>query len=459
MSQRIYVQLGRIGDQLNVLPMLYDDSQKGGRSAMMVSKDFQDVMDGVSYADKIVFDGGMWDLAQAVKQAELISQDVKVVQLVGPEEIVKAVVKTRNGPEYRAKTDSFQKDQWFLADRVSDWKRQIPLVLDRRDPQREEKLTKQYLPNRKKHILLATNGISSPFPYSPLLHELLTLKFSRQYNIIDLATVKAEKFFDLLGLYEHPDTHCIVATDSAPLHLAYATKLPVVALVNDRPSFWHGSSWRANHVTYIRYHEFAERAVEILDDIQFIGKPGSYFNKGLVSPKIVHVWSMYEDGRDCAEWKPIYDRSPFRWVATPFEPGASGRSSKSELKDEKRLPYLKDVIRIATLRAEDGDIICLTRADTLPCEELTNRVLLALDKPVYARRNTMMNGLVSYHPSVDLFAFTKLWWKQHQTEMPDMILGKDIYWQRILTELLKIQGGIELPFGTIYCKPKQQNTP
>jgi len=61
---------------------------------------------------------------------------------------------------------------------------------------------------------------------------------------------------------------------------------------------------------------------------------------------------------------------------------------------------------------------------------------------------------MSHHPTVDFFAFSKQWWQMHQREVPDMVLGKDIYWPRVLTELFKANGGIELPLGTILCKNK-----
>ena len=208
MNQRIVIQLGRIGDILNILPLLYDDANKGNRSGLMVAKEFSELLDGVSYCDRYVFDGHMSQLDLAVRQAETLSGDVKVCQLVGPLETIKKAIIMRNGVEYRATTESFQKDQWNLAGRLEDWKRQIPLVFDRRDPEREAKLIKQVFPNKRKTILVATGGTSSPFPYSELLYELLRLKFRTYYNIVNISDIKAERFYDLLGVFEDPRATC-----------------------------------------------------------------------------------------------------------------------------------------------------------------------------------------------------------------------------------------------------------
>lgn len=202
----------------------------------MVCKEFAGLFDGISYAEPVIFDGPMFALDAAMQQARGMNSEAVTCQLVGPEEIVKQAVITRNGVEYRATTESFQKDAWNLLGRLGEWKNQYPLVFDKRDSAREAELCARVLPkNRKKTILVSHGGISSPFPYGETLLELLRLKF-KAFNIVDISEVKAERFYDLLGLYEK--AHCLVATDSAPLHLACALpQLPVVALTQDRPSF------------------------------------------------------------------------------------------------------------------------------------------------------------------------------------------------------------------------------
>lgn len=452
---KIYVQLGLFGDCINILPLLYDDAQNGKRNALMLSKDFASLMDGVSYADKLIFDGPPWELDKALAQARSISDDVTVTQLIGPTEIVRQAVITRNGVEYRATTESFLKDQWNLAGRLGDWRKQIPLVFDLRDRQREENLIKQWLPKRKKHILVAAEGTSSPFEFKELLLLLIRLRFGRHYNIINLSSIKAERIYDLLALYEHPQTHCLVSIDSAPLHLAYAVpKLPVVALTNDRPSLWHGSAWRPNHVCHIRYHDFPTRANDMISKIGEIGDERC-FTKRNDSPHIIHVWSEYEG----AQTQYVSQRRVGEYIVNcPVEVGSVGHDSHNSraksLKDDKRFPFVKDVIRLAMLRAHDNDVICLTRSDCW----FSDRVNPQTPTPSFSHRAIQDGDFTYYHPSTDLFLFTREWWRAHQSEYPDMIMGKDPYWHRVLKELMILHGGQSLPFA-VFCNSKPKFDP
>jgi predicted GH43/DUF377 family glycosyl hydrolase len=57
---------------------------------------------------------------------------------------------------------------------------------------------------------------------------------------------------------------------------------------------------------------------------------------------------------------------------------------------------------------------------------------------------------LTFHPTADCFCFTKKWWFEHEKELPDLIMGQDHHWPRVLSELIKKHGGTELPMGTIY---------
>lgn len=445
---KLYIQLGQAGDILNILPLLYADHQKGEPSSLMVAREFAPLLKGCSYLTPIVFDGEVFELQRAIEQAsQYTAHQLIVSQVNGPESAIKDAYH-RVGQEH-AITDSFAKESWHLAQRLHDWKRQLPLVFDRRSPEREAKLLAD-LPQKKKPLLLvAADGVSAPFPFKRLLLTLLQLKYGKAFNIVELP--QAERLYDLLGLYEK--AHCVIAVDSAPLHLAYAIKtLPVVALINDDPSLWHGSPWRPNHVFHCRYQDFPNRVSEMFKAIDEIGSScGSVFNSTLLSPKIIHVYNRYEPVAPDAEksWRIEYTEG---WVSCGIERGATGRDSHfSPIKDSERFPFLKDVLRLACLRAEPQDIICLTKPDTIFSASLSES--LRLTQPCFAHRTILgKSNCHSYHSSIDLFAFTKDWWQTHQNEMPDLIMGRDIYWPRVLSELIKLYGGQELPF-CVYQKP------
>lgn len=454
MTPRLYITLGRAGDILNVLPLLYLDAQAGQRSALMVGKDYAPILEGCSYVDPVIFDGQPHELERAYAEAVATGREVICCQVNGPPE---AVAKLSYGSRSlaHATTESFQKEVWKIAGRLEDWRNQPPLVFDRRNPEREAALCRLLNP-KKKVILVSTKGTSSPFPYPDLLLKLLRLEFTKGYQVIDLANFQAERIFDLLAVFEK--AHCLVTTDSAPLHLAYACpKLPVVALVNDRPLLWNGACWRPNHIAHVRYRDFPRRAVPLLEAIGDIGGLRGFARLHAPGRKIIHVWSEYEagdPGRNASALDTWLEASSNTraWVATPIEVGALGQDSlHSELKDSKRFPYVHDALRLACLRAQDDDLICLTRRDTKFGHDLTAR--LWQHAPCFAHRR--LEAPNTHHPAVDLFCFTKAWWRAHQAEYPPrMVLGLDPYWGRCLLELVKKHGGTELTEAVSRAHPK-----
>lgn len=463
MAQRIYIQLGRLGDLINLLPILHDDAQQGRRAAIMVCKEYAPLFSGCSYCDVIEFDGSMWNVDAAVKQAQAISDDVKCCQVLGDTDVVLRNTYAPAGQKH-AVSDSFQKEAYQVLGRLDLWRKQSKPVFDKRNHVREQAFLNSLPVNPKGAILVAVNGNSSPFQSDELLFEILRLEFPK-VPIIDLSTVRAEQFYDLLAVFEVG--HCLIAADSAPLHLAFAVNIPVVALIADKPSLWHGSSWRTGHIAHIRYNDFANRAMDAIRAIKNIGGPGCPFQKHVKSPKIVHVWSGYELTQ---ENRPRHDvaRSTWEleylsehWISSPHELGATGFDSKRDplLKDKDKVPfpYLKQVIRTAAMRSNDDDIICLTRCDAaFAIEGITDQLL---KHPVcYAHRTIRDEDGDTWHPIVDLFAFTKKWWREHQSECPELILGHDHWWNRVFLTLIKHHGGVELPFAVYRAASEVKST-
>lgn len=446
MTPRLYITLGKTGDILSLLPLLHLDAQSGNRSSLMVAKGYASILEGCSYLDPVIFNGEPHELERAHTEAVATGMEVVCCQVNGPPDQVAALSYKPRGLDH-ATTESFQKEAWKLAGRLGDWRNQPPLVFDRRSPEREAELLK-FWPKNKKVILVSCAGSTSPFPYKDLLFELLRLKFGKGYQIVDLGKFQAERFYDLLALFER--SHCLVTDDSAPLHLAYACPtLPVVALVNDRPLLWNGSCWRPNHIAHIRYRDFPKLAIGMLSHIAAIEGIGCRFRKHGQTPQIIHAWSAYESSPDTEDrrqhaaesWAAEYSLYG-RWVCTPIEVGAIGQdSAHSELRDSKRFPYVHDVLRLACLRANDDDLICLTRCDTAFKPNITDDLLAAA--PCFAHR--WLTPPDTAHPATDLFCFTKRWWREHQGEYPaSMVLGLDHHWHRILMELVKKHGGKEL---------------
>lgn len=418
--RNLYIQLARLGDQLNLLPLLWRDAQEGGRSAMMVQEQYLPHLEN-SYCDILPWKGDTHDIQGAVAEASKLGKPT-CTQVLGPPDMVRKWTYEPAGLEHAVCT-SYQKDAWRVAKRLGDWDYCFPLVFDRRSPEREYKL----IPKSKKRFIIASlDGISSPFPYKALVLELLKLTGC---NIIDLSTIKAERFYDLLGLYER--ARCLVAIDSAPLHLSRAVpELPVVALANDKPMLWNGSSWRPQFIWYCRYSDFPARAHEMVNAIKGIEPL-----KDL--PRIVHVWQAYEGGT-CKVPKSDFAQ----WIATPIEIGSCGKdSAQPHMNDPKRFPYLKDAIRMGLQRARDNDWVCVTRPGTT-IEKGTTQLLVS--KPAcFAYRIAVKDGERTHVPVGDLFCGTKVWWRNVWGEIPDFVMGTDHYWPHVLLALFREQGAFD----------------
>jgi hypothetical protein len=412
---KIFLQLGKIGDVLNILPLAYADSQKGLKVGIMACAEFADVLDGCSYVEKVVFPGKQWELSKALEEAKKLCANVICTQTNGP---VEQVLKCTYEPagQKSAITDSFNREAWKLSGRLVEWGT-IPLVFDKRDKEREKLLMPKgwFGAGKKKRIMLVSAGsTSSPFPYKDLLMELLKLKYPI-FNIIDLSTIRAERFYDLLGLYEA--AHCIVSVDTGHLHLAYAVpNLPVMALVQDRQLYWHGSAWRPQHHFHCRYHDFPTRALEMFTAIHNLQNTPNYSTH-------VYPGEIRED-EILGEFA--------------IQPGSCHRDSVNVLQDKERHPMLRNVIRMALQMQHIKDFV-LTRNDT------HNQTIYNGKLPCYAyRMNRDKDGHYTFAPIVDLFAAPVEFWKKILPEIPDLVMGLDGMWSRVLLEIFKAKNAKEI---------------
>lgn len=444
---KVMILLGRLGDLINALPLFKSESDATKEPCrVLCCREYASLFDGVSYVKCFPFDGKESDLRRARAEAKVLGEVVSL-QVIGNTADVKEFTYGPAGV-LSATTDSFQKEPYKLAGRMDLLSTQPRPVFDRRSKSREKKLRAAIPFDLKQCILVATNGRSSPFAFGEILFELLRSRFHDRYQIIDLSTIKAERFYDFIGLLE--TAHCLVSVDTAFLHLAHACpNLPVCALVADKPALWFGSAWRANHISHIRYGDFPQRAVQMLDAIEGIEDRSEELSNG----KLVHVYSCYEITDESkarhqaakTSWEDQHKSYP--WLSCPIEVGALGRDSQQHplIKDDQPFPFLKDVLRLACYRASDGDAIVLTRADTVMSKGMIEKLSGTL--PAFAHRYYRNGDGDTWHPAADLFAFTKKWWQENQKLCPDYILANDLYWNNGLLSILIRSGAREIPFG------------
>lgn len=476
MADTLYVCLGKTGDIINLLPFLKFEADEGRRSALLTSRRYAPVLDGVSYVDPVIWEGEWNEIIKAVEQHRKGFATVKVCQTANtpnPQKIRELCKNLGIDVNYQ-QPESFAKEQWILAGAFTYWKHQLPLVFDQRNTQREQELLARYA-SKKKLVLVYLGGPhgSSPYPYRAAMWEVINLRFNpRHYTVVDLAKVSTERFYDLLAFYEL--AWCLITIDSAPLHLAYAVPtLPVIALIQDRPTLWHGSPWRPQHACHMRYG-CIDRLPDLLDSLAFIGQPGSR-HKLLPKPYFAHVWSTYHMDEQVlprhSEAKPSWLRlyRSGNWFDVRVDYGAFGRDTANVFKDHStRYPFLKDLIRAAMLATRDGDVIVLTKPDAefLPgLQEVLDTV--TFEHPICAHRMLRFdNGSVPMvHSAVDLFAFTRAWWRRNQHQCPDLVAGSDPHWHRVLKELILLEGGscflnlIQRKPGQLYGVPKSHWRP
>jgi len=441
-----YLNLGRYGDVCSFLPVLQNEyNETGTKPSLIISKDYAEILDGVSYVEPIVYDGPFEDIAGALDYAKTLGHTVTTTQVVGiTDVIVSQVYGNHHGPAIIC--DSFQQDAWRLANKLDLWPRQLPLVFDIRDKKREKRLYRG-IPKTKPWIVVSTGGNSSPFPYNDLLWEILK-NCLPEFHIIDLAEIKAEKFYDILGIMDHPNTAHLILTDSGPIHLAYATTKPVHAIVTDRPSLWHGTAWRPFYASYTRYRNFPRDVTRILDLIR-TPRPKPTL------PNIVHVyqrmpWATGDEKRRNAlaekTWKGI------GWVDLGLDDNCFVRSSAEVIPDEKRrIPMIKDMLRLACLGRDDTDVLVMTNTDTCVASNFIQRLEGTL--PAYAYRHDFkrLDEPLSYdrisagakYAGCDLFAMRVGWWRRNHHLFPDMVLGRHS-WDRIMRELFNLSQGREI---------------
>lgn len=396
----------------------------------MVAAEYTGLLDGVSYVDPLIYDGPHYEIGKAAELAKAIDPKAVCCQINGPVDAVREYVYKPSGREC-AKATSFQKEQWSILGALDRWDENLPLVIDRRSPEREAALAAVMKPGRK-YVLAALDGHSSPFPYKPLVLELLK---HCGYPVIDLSEIRGERLYDLLGLYER--AYCLVAIDSSALQLARAVpELPVLALANDKPLLWNGSSWRPNHYWYCRYSDFPVRAVEMIEAIREIGR---FRWKTFEGRKVIHFWNAY-GGEKC-------DRPEEWWCPLPITVGSCGRDSSMMLKDDRRLPFLRDSLRMALQKAAKDDWICLTRPRTRFIPGAT--VDLAKKEAAYAYRIEAYEGGQTFIPVGDMFWATRAKWQEMLPEIPDLVLGSDHFWPHTLAALFRWKGAVDVT-GSVY---------
>lgn len=278
---RCFIQLGRFGDLILLLPAfkaLFD--RAGAKPIVVVSKEYETVLDGVSYVRRTAVDCHWWrGMAQARQVAtEFFKIPVIIPQwwnsdkpAVPPEARGHHPV-TCHGKNFflnLSQCPNFMFSMWQQCGFTQEEMMRLPVVFDQRDAEREKALVKKARGQKKKPLLLVNwMGVSSPFAAMPEYMRVIH-RFEERFNIVNLGLIKAERIYDLLGLYEAAAG--LITIDTATLHLAGAGNIEYVAFTK---SGWSGSVPKGKCVLEIKYdgaEGHAEKLMPILE--RWAGEP------------------------------------------------------------------------------------------------------------------------------------------------------------------------------------------
>jgi hypothetical protein len=311
------LNLGRLGDNINLLPVAY--ANKG--TTFVTSEKYSSIFDGTSYCQTKKYSGDPVELQHCINLCQGLP-DLRIAQVfMHPKE-------TKQEKNYALES--------YRLGRFRDQWRKYPYIFDRRDPQREAKLIPE-----GPFIAVATHGVSSPFANSEHLMRGLKARFP-EYKIVDLSTIQAEKPFDLLGVLDAAS--CLVTIDTLHLWLANAAKCPTIALINEG---WRGSPPPVTATSTFRYRDY--NIDQICDEVEKTLLP------------VGEVWAIVDRfGQEKRH------REAFKSQKAHFDHMLTADNihrTANNIGDRRSLPMLKEMLAKALKFAKGRDIIVWTNDD------------------------------------------------------------------------------------------------
>ncbi len=247
-ANNCFIQLGRYGDLmivLRALKIIHD--QTGEKPKLIVSNHYLSLLDGVSYVTPFSITTDWWNgIPEAIRFAERTFGGGTVLQCHGREWGVQI-------PRWR----SFEESMWDRSGVPLNMLRDAPLVFDRRNPQREAVLVAKHA-NAKPMLLINFTGVSSPFPHTQAVMRELR-HFADKFNVVDLGRIRAERIYDLLGLYDVAAG--VVTIDTATLHLCAGSKVKNISFL---VGGWNCSTPAGNCILSMTYQDVPKRYPQIV---------------------------------------------------------------------------------------------------------------------------------------------------------------------------------------------------
>lgn len=243
-----FVLLGKFGDLIQMLPVFQACKAKHGVSPIvMVEEKYAGVFEGVTYVNPWVVPF-KWpnDMKAAQDEAKKHFTTVIVPQFWNLDLGVKT-------PKVDlSKMPNCMAAMWVQSGFTLDQMKSSMPEFDRRDKTREHALMKTVATWKRPVLLYNLEGASCPFPHAPEVMKLIR-EYGHGCDLVDLSVVRAERIYDLLGMFDHAVG--LITTDTATLHLAAASEIHYIALTN---TGWSRATPKGHCLLEVRY----EKAVE-----------------------------------------------------------------------------------------------------------------------------------------------------------------------------------------------------
>lgn len=443
------VMPGRLGDIINLLPVALAIHNGYDTPHLVCSNEFAVLLEGVSYVHP----------HPVPIQNDRLHEILKYAHTKFPIVINGGVW----GKDWKAPrtTDSFNKESWKNAGMLhlfSDTS--LRPVFDRRNLMREEALWNKVKQSDKPILLVqVTRSISSPFPHGPRVLQAICDRWQSLCEIIDLAEVYGERIFDMLGLLDR--AAALICCDTALIHLAAASNIPTVCLVNPQP--WLGSVPRANCIRRISYTEAAQEPEIVNGAIKaalsyVLPKLQPKMPTTAPNRRVFHAVERHEEPNDRrklaaqASWDVLYEQGTI-----PAHYWEYSRDAR-QIGDKRALPYLKDVIGNALAQADETDIVFWSNDDNFLHPALPD--MLRFHVGVYgavASQRCEFRGMPipsgskppEYfakagrpHMGRDLVAATKAWWEKNWNDIPDFLCGASDF-DLCLACMVRLEKGVQ----------------
>lgn len=394
-----YVVMGRYGDLINLLPVWRDVAATNGKPAVLVSSQFADVFEGVSYVDAIPVSGGYDDIQPAIREGRRRFKEVTVCQ-----------VHARGWNPGRM-ADHYNQDAWRLAGYLPRWSDPtLRLEFDRRNFARERQLIEKHWPKTNLPVLVvnARAGFSSPFPEWQEFQDHLQSVCRGKFEILDVGGIRAARLFDLLGLMDLAAG--VISIDTATLHLAGASTAPTIALLSPAGP-WRQTGERQPWLLSFPCNEWRSNVSRLNSTLLEIAERPQ---------RIIHAfeWHQTTDPR-VARAQATWQRLP--WFQVPYRDYA--RDAR-QIGDKRALPYLRDVLAAALEHATDSDLVVLTNDDVGLAPELDRIIRDRMRNiQVATGRRVDIPSKRMPHAGRDIAVFRASWLRRNLPTIPDFILG------------------------------------